>query len=891
MKKIIVIILLGLITHLAYSQDIHLSFNNVSLSEALKKINQSFPSAQVQFIYDELEDFHVQKNIECRNALDAIREVCGSYPIKITSKGKNIFVECTLEGSTKMVGRVIDENGESLEYASVALLSVKDSAFIGGAVTNSNGDFVIPCAEEKADVRVSYIGYGTIRDEHETGNIGTIQMKTEDVNLQPVRVSGMRPLSTIGSDRIVFDMSPLQGDMPSDDAYGLLTRLPYVVENDGNFMVGNQAATLIINGKIMTMSQEQTKKILKNMSAESLESAEIMLSAPSRYHVRGTVINIVTKANNGGKNFSGQVSTSLLRDKKNSGIISTTAQYTSNKFAIEGMVSWTRGKRYYRLDENSSFGSTANSLFYIDKYVTNGNDLLLKLEGEYAFAQNHRIGLTFYNDIVNDKSTDQTIIGWDYLYPLHSLGNCRTKYNLKNTILHYSTPFGLSFNASYLKYKSPERAMKDSYSLSNTPSQISTFNENISCNQNIDNWTFTLDQCHKVDNIGTIEYGIKFQYAKDKLNDFQYTTPKDPKDEEFFYLGNIYGKQLTERITSGYLSFTTKPGSKVSATIGIEAEYYNPSRTIASYPTPQSQSDPDRWMENLESKFFFLPNLNLTWKANEKNTIHISLGGNASYPAYWQLLGSYFFTTSRTAVYSYPVITPSHDYQFSVLWRLKNNFSVNLFSNLSKDHIVDVPAFIYSLSDYRIMFMNVDSYNTLGMTASGRFNIGKVINGNINATIMNSHWKNDNLIKFDKKQLSAVFASTVSANLVPNHNIRLIVRPRYQTKSIKTTWEIDPLFNLDASLRYMSPNGIWSASLSCDNITNSSKNFSYSESGHPALESYDDLYPIMDECNYNLKSWQNWRRYSLTLICKFGGFKENKTKEVDTDRIKRIRYF
>lgn len=101
-------------------------------------------------------------DVDCRGAADAVRRVVGFYPMRITVRGNDIFVECTQKEEMKLTGRVTDEAGRAVEFANVALLGTEDSAFVNGGVTNSDGLFVIPCAEKEVIARVSFVGYKTV---------------------------------------------------------------------------------------------------------------------------------------------------------------------------------------------------------------------------------------------------------------------------------------------------------------------------------------------------------------------------------------------------------------------------------------------------------------------------------------------------------------------------------------------------------------------------------------------------------------------------------------------------------------------------------------------------------------------------------------------------------
>ena len=59
-------------------------------------------------------------------------------------------------------GKVIDENGEPLSYVNVVLLSLPDSAFVQGAVTDEQGVFNIVTDKTEGLLKVSSVGYETI---------------------------------------------------------------------------------------------------------------------------------------------------------------------------------------------------------------------------------------------------------------------------------------------------------------------------------------------------------------------------------------------------------------------------------------------------------------------------------------------------------------------------------------------------------------------------------------------------------------------------------------------------------------------------------------------------------------------------------------------------------
>ena len=149
-KFVMNLMLLLAVSISTFAQRITRQYNNVSFSAALKDLNAAQDEYAINFVYDELEDFKVTKSIRNRNVPDAIRQLIGFYPIKMTQMDNVLVVECTQKAPAKMMGRIVDTHHRPVDFANVALLNVRDSSFITGGVTNDDGQFVIPCEARKA---------------------------------------------------------------------------------------------------------------------------------------------------------------------------------------------------------------------------------------------------------------------------------------------------------------------------------------------------------------------------------------------------------------------------------------------------------------------------------------------------------------------------------------------------------------------------------------------------------------------------------------------------------------------------------------------------------------------------------------------------------------------
>ena len=109
MRQLAYILLVCLFAFLPSSAQMRISrqYNNVSLSEALLQLQSEQSEYAINFIYDELEDFKVTTDIRHKSLPDAIQQMIGFYPVRMTVKPEDneIYVECTHKTDLHQIGR------------------------------------------------------------------------------------------------------------------------------------------------------------------------------------------------------------------------------------------------------------------------------------------------------------------------------------------------------------------------------------------------------------------------------------------------------------------------------------------------------------------------------------------------------------------------------------------------------------------------------------------------------------------------------------------------------------------------------------------------------------------------------------------------------------------
>lgn len=335
MRKHLFLGILLLIVCGVQAQHITRNYNKTSLPHVLTDIDNASQRYTINFIYNELEDFTVTVNLRNRTVPEAIREVLGFYPMRMTVSDSLIFVECTQKVPTKVIGHIVNQHNQPVPFANVALLNPSDSSFINGGVTNNGGDFVIPCSQRKVLLRVSFVGFATYYKLINVGNIGTIRMKTEPYTLKSVTVKGMRRVIKNDVDRLQYLVSndPFSKGMNGIEVMG---RVPMLnVSDESVSIIGKGITHIMLDGLILEMTAYAVKAKLRSLKAEDIERIEVITIPPAKYKAEANAgyINIVMKRDQS-KGWSGSISEEIRRQYRGRYFQDINLNYASRKFEL-----------------------------------------------------------------------------------------------------------------------------------------------------------------------------------------------------------------------------------------------------------------------------------------------------------------------------------------------------------------------------------------------------------------------------------------------------------------------------------------------------------------------------------------------------------------------------
>ena len=668
----------------------------------------------------------------------------------------------------------------------------------------------------------------------------SLTMETMLHNLPEVMVKGSRPIVKAERGMLSYNMPLLLKQLPADNAYEALTRIPGVSDATGSISFSGNEVTLIINGQATTLTQEQLTERLKAMPAAQLAKAEVMLSAPARYHVRGMAINIVTKAYAGTNQLSGQVIGGMKQSKYAKGFGDLYLSLQRGKFGLDAQYKYVNGNSYGEssLIANHPLGN--NRVYYNDETGQKSFGIThdYRLGMNYAFSKNHRLDVAYTGQW--DKTSSNNHTTGSSISGMHRDSH---EY-LHNVDVNYSLPFGLTLNGSYTYYRTPQQQALDGMMHTDESMPETERNLTSGSEQTINKWMFTADQTHSLANGWGLSYGVKGQFTSNKS--YQTTTDKDGT----ILPDGTSSVDNNERIWNIYAGFSKQINKAISLEASVAAEQYH---------------------SPIWDKWRVYPTLNALWNVNGNHLLNLSFSSNSEFPSYWSTMSNVFYSSTYSEIHGNPDLKPFSYYNVNLMWQIKRRYTLMAFASLKPDYSVQLP---YQTTDRMAVIMketNFNYENSFGLQASAMFSAGKWLNGNVFAVGIYKHDKSDYFfdLPFNRKKLTAALGGTASIKLCQTQDLRLILNPFYQTKAIQGVYDISPIFRMNAKLQWSSHDGRWGLRLNGNNIFNNKY----------------DTRSVQGNQDYRMKINYNWASVTFAVIYKFGGYKDKNVKAVDTSRM------
>ena len=311
-------------------------------------------------------------------------------------------------------GKVVDEKGEPVAYANVAVLSKADSAVVCGVVTQEDGTFNIVTNETEGIMMVAMLGYKTVYLAPVDGAVITLSDDTQ--MLEGAVVSAVMPKTKLTGEGLQTNVrgSVLENAGSAND---VLAKTPGLLKGqNGLEVIGKGSPMVYINGRRVSDASE-----LDRLQSNEIQSIEVITNPGAQYDatVRAVVrIKTIRRQGDGfGFNLNASDAQSLRWARGNDSFGAFNLNYRTGGLDFFGGVNYARKtSRQNSYLEKQTFGRTAA-----------GDDWLFENKGTLL---NEYTGSSIYGNAgVNWQVADNHFLGGKVEWGRHLTYNVHTEVN------------------------------------------------------------------------------------------------------------------------------------------------------------------------------------------------------------------------------------------------------------------------------------------------------------------------------------------------------------------------------------------------------------------------------------------------------------------------------
>lgn len=555
--------------------------------------------------------FMNQLQMKTRNLKHALLTIL-AVPTLLFAQQNN---KCSIESS------ILNATGEGIEYATASLLSVADSSYVDGKVTDGNGKFVIQNLwPGKYILYLTHLQYKrkyidiNLKDrltlipivlEENMNVLETVTVKASPIQHMPDRY------------RILLKDSPITKGNNTTQVLGLM---PGVTEERGILKInGRDVSQIYLDGRKL-----RDRKELDAIRAENLDKVEVIYMAGSGEDAgsMGGVIDIkLKKVKEGG--YYGSVSGSygmLAEAGHYFGGVNSSFSYRYKKLSIYNYISYDDFKASGQYEIKSLYKQSNQSVLMQTKEdVWNHNfsdrlSLNLDINPKHAIGANLRVGLS------NGSPQEQTAstIGNREGSVMSRTGSVMSD-DIKN--IQYQAAFNynwlidkkgsnLKLIIDYLNYDNNARRNNTYLYEVNTPKENRRYSYN-----DIDNRTDMLEADARFEfklSKGQLDLGANYSFNHSK----QLLDYRDKLGQEWHPNATLSENYtLQGENVAGYASYSSRIGQKIMYKAGFRVQ----SNTI-SYNSQKLEK------ENSKVYWGVYPTMNLMYNLDPQKGTMLSLG-------------------------------------------------------------------------------------------------------------------------------------------------------------------------------------------------------------------------------------------------------------------------
>ncbi len=589
-------------------------------------------------------------------------------------------------------GTVKDSLNTPIEFANVFLTN-QSNDIVTGTITDQRGDFNLPVKKGSYTLTISFMGYEDWTQEvtlNENKDFGNIMLSKSKNKLNEVVVAARKPLVERKVDRLVFNVE--NSIISKGTVWEVLKKTPSLIttSSGGLQIMGKDRVKIMINDRILQLSEEEIKSMLDNMSADNVKSIEVITIPPAKYDAEGSGLVNIRLNKNSGDGVKVNLKTDYeqsVKSKFNNGI---SFFYKKKKLSLTSNYNLRYGQKFREdqsdivfIDENDNEVSTIwneeanvksnylnhNYRFFIDYQIFEKTTLSAGTTGvikPYSDSEtNSKTYVRNNESIINSifKNNNRSESKTDNLSYNFSLSK---KFNQKG--------HELSFNVDFINYDNDRGQMVntnffDADEILNKKQAFRLTNE-----QKIDINTISLDYTLPLDSISVVNIGAKVSNSKTK-NYLKYFDINE-NNESNINIERSDNFKYDENILAGYISFSSNL-DKLYYKVGLRYEHTNNEGINGVY-----QGETSKFKNNYKT---FFPTIYLQYQINKKNTVGFAYGRRIQRPNYRYLNPFKNFYSPYSFFEGNPFLKPAISTNFELSYYLLNKYFFTTFFKKTKD--------------------------------------------------------------------------------------------------------------------------------------------------------------------------------------------------------------
>lgn len=674
-------------------------------------------------------------------------------------------------------------------------------------------------------------------------------MKT--IELKGVTIIAKKKLFERKIDRLVFNV---ENNISATglDAYELLKITPNLrVNNDVITIPGKNKLAIMINDRLVQLSNEELINYLKTISSNDIKKIEVITTPPSKYDAEGNsgLINIVLKK--------------ITTDNWKSTLRSSfgVATYTSYNNGIN--FSFKKNKILLQSDINYNNGSwlktNTNTYSYIDrKWIDNSetkenyNNLSSRLNFEYNLSKKITTGVQYFLNKSNLNVYDNSISLVNYFnnnnqnFNIITEGETKPK-NISHSINLYSVyqldSLGkkISFDMDYFNFNN--KLKRNFYTNQIQLSSNSLYSAINSGDQDVNNFSIKADTELPL-KFANLSFGGKISWIKTNNNVklFDSTTGipifEPNQSDEFEY---------NENIQALYFSINKKI-KKWETQLGIR--YENTTAEGNSISLNQVNA-------NNYSKFF--PTAYISFTPNDNYSFSLNYSKRLSRPPYGRLNPFKWYNSAFSFKQGNPFLQPSFTDNVEFNFNYKNNWNSTLYYSSTKAGYEYITILNNDTNFQETKPFNYYNTNSIGFSQSYNINILKKFSIYNSLNIYYSDSKSS--LQITNQRLFGWGGDfSINCDYFINNSKTIIFNTRY-SNIFKGVWDLDrnnSYNQLDASLKMLFFD----------------ENLQLTLTGTDLFHSYQqEFISYTNDIKINYNSYLDKRSFRISLIYNFGNNK------------------